>query len=80
MQAELKLGDDSEVAATAADSPEQVGVRARIGGDLFRVGGDELRGEQLIDREAVLTLQPADAAAEGQPGNSGVRDDSGGDD
>jgi hypothetical protein len=42
-------------------------------------GGDELDLEQAVDRQPVLALEPADAAAEGQPGNAGVRDGAGGD-
>ena len=34
------------------------------------VGGDQVHGEQLVDRQPVLAHQPADAAAERQPGDA----------
>jgi hypothetical protein len=39
-------------------------------------GRHEIDGEEVVDREAVLAHQPADATAEREPGDSGVAHDS----
>ena len=39
------------------------------------VGGHDLGSEQVVDRRAVAAHQPADAAAEREPGDAGVGDD-----
>ena len=75
MKAKLELGDDPEVAAAAAQAPEEVGVLRLARLDELALGGDEVDGEQLVDRQPVLALQPADAAAERQAGDAGVGDD-----
>ena len=45
------------------------------GRDQLAVGGDQVHREQLVDRQAVLAHQPADAAAQGEPGQAGVGHD-----
>jgi hypothetical protein len=74
VQPELELDDDSEVAATAAQPPEQVGVF--IGGRTHDVAvrGDDGVGPDVVAGEAVLARQPAHAAAQRQPADAGVRD------
>ena len=64
VEAVPEAGDDPEVAATAADRPEQVRVVVGVDEPDLAVGGHDLRGEQRVDREAVLAHQVADAAAE----------------
>src|SRR5919108_304757 len=54
VQPEAEAGDDAEVAAAAADRPEQVGLRVRIDAEHLAVSGDELGAEQGVDREPVL--------------------------
>jgi hypothetical protein len=54
-------------------------VLVRGGGHEPAVGRDELDREQVVDRQAVLAREPADAAAERQPGDPGVRDLAAGD-
>ena len=78
MQAELELGDDAEVPAAAAEAPEEIRVLVGARAHELAVGGDDVGREQVVDREAVLALQPADPAAEREPGDAGVRDDSAG--
>ena len=65
VQLELQAGGDPEVAAAAADRPEQVGMGLGVGADRPAVGGDQLGGEQVVDGQAVLADQVADAAAQG---------------
>ena len=64
VQPELEPGGDAEVAAAAADRPEQVRVRARVDAQELAVGGHDLGREQRVDRQAVLAHEVADAAAE----------------
>ena len=62
MQAVLERRDDAEVTATAAHSPEQIGVLVLAGGDQLAIRRDEVDGEQVVDRRPVLAHQPADPA------------------
>src|SRR6202043_458635 len=74
MQPELELGDDSEVAATAAQAPEQVGMR--IGGRAHDVAvrGDDGAGHDVVAGETILAREPAHTAAQRQPADAGMRD------
>src|SRR6266540_378943 len=72
---ELELGHDPEVAAAAANAPEEILVLVRGRLDELAVGGDQIHAPQLVDREAVPAHDPADSAPEGQPGDARVRDD-----
>ena len=71
-------GDDAEVAAAAAERPEQVLVLRFAGRDRLPVGGDHLRRDQVVAREADAPRQVADAAAEGEPADAGRGDDAAG--
>src|SRR5690606_29734079 len=70
--------DDADVAAAAAQRPEQVGVRVGAGFDQATVGGDDVGFDQVVEREAEAAREVAEAAAEGEPGHAGGRDDAGG--
>src|SRR5260370_15230254 len=74
MQPELELDDDSEVAATAAQAPEQVGVL--IGGRAHDVAvrGDDGAGHDVVAGETLPARPPANAAAQCQAADAGVRD------
>ena len=65
---------DAEVPAAAAQRPEQIGVRVGVDLEHLAVGRDELDREQVVRGQSVLRHQPAEAAAEGQPGDPGRRD------
>ena len=54
VEPELEPGHDAEVAAAAADRPEQVRVRLGVDAEELAVGGHDLGGEQGVDRQAVL--------------------------
>ena len=60
-------GRDAEVAAAAPDRPEQIRVCLGIDVQQLAVGRDELGGEQVVDREAVLADEEPDAASEREP-------------
>jgi hypothetical protein len=75
VEGELERGNDAEVRARAAHRPEEIGVLALVGAHEAAVGRDHLDRAEVVDREAVLALEPAHAAAEGQPANAGVRHD-----
>jgi hypothetical protein len=65
--------DDAEVAAAAAQGPEEVGVLGV--GDAQHLGrcGDHFHRHQVVAGPAVLAGQIAEAAAHRQPGNPGGR-------
>ena len=64
VEPELEPGHDPEVAAAAADRPEQVRLVLGVDQPDLAVGGHDLGGEQVVDRQAVLADEVADAAAE----------------
>src|SRR5204863_7859773 len=64
LQSELEPGDDTEVAAAAADRPEQVGVRLVVDPQHLTASGDDVGRHHVVDGEAVLAGQVADAAAQ----------------
>ncbi len=74
MQAILERRDDSEVAATAAQPPEQVRVFALARFDEPAIGRHHVRGNEVVADEAELPHQPADAAAEGDSADPRHRD------
>jgi hypothetical protein len=67
VQAELEPRGHAEVAAAAADGPEQVGMRPVVELEDPSVGGDQLGREQAVDGQAPLADQEPDPAAQGQP-------------
>ena len=75
MGLEQEAGDHAEVAAAAAQRPEQVRILLRAGGDEAAVGEHHVGLEQVVDGQPVLAGQVAGAAAEGQARDAGGRDD-----
>ena len=75
MEVELELRDDAEVAAAAAQPPEQVGVVGLARVDEPAVRRDHVGRREVVAREAELPHRPADAAAEREPGDAGRRDE-----
>jgi hypothetical protein len=70
VQPVLEAGGHPEVATTATDRPEQVRVVVGVDAQELAVGGDQLGGQQVIDGQAVLSDQVADAAAQGDPADA----------
>ena len=71
---ELKGGDDTEVAASPAYRPKQVGVLGLAGPPELPVGRHDLHRAQVVAGQPVRAVQPADPAAQRQPSNAGGRD------
>ena len=69
--AERERGDDAEVAAPAAQGPEQVGVGAFACRHERSVREDHIGGEEIVDREAEAPGQVAEATAERQAAHTG---------
>jgi hypothetical protein len=78
VQLELEARDDPEVAAPAAQPPEELGVRALRDVQQPPVGGDDVGADEVVAGEAVLTHQPADAAAQREAGNARRRNEAAG--
>ena len=74
VELEGELGDDTEVAAAAAQPPEQVGVLAGVGADDAAIRQDDGRRDQVVAGQAVGIAQPAETAAERQAGHAGDAD------
>ena len=75
MRLEQEARHHAKVAAAAAQRPEEIGVLALAGRDETAVGQDDVRFEQVVDREAVLAREVPGAAAERQARDAGGRDD-----
>ena len=79
VQAELERRDDAEVPAAAAQRPEEILVLPlRCAATRLPVGGDDLRRDEVVAREADAARQVADAAAEREPADAGRGDDASG--
>src|SRR5262249_47959701 len=63
---ELEGGYDPEVAAAAANRPEQLRVLLRARTHRLSGGSDQLCRDQVVQGQAVLPGLPADAAAQGE--------------
>ena len=75
MQLELEGRHHTEVAAAAADRPEQVVVLGLAGPHRPAISGDHIGREQVVDAQPVTAGQVADAAAQGETRNTGGRHD-----
>src|SRR5579859_6477496 len=75
VETELEGGHDAEVAAAAPDRPVEVGVGVGARGHFGAVGEYHLCLEQVVDGEAALAGEVAEAAAERQATDAGRADD-----
>ena len=75
MGLEEERGDDAEVAAAAANRPEQIAILVGAGDDETSVGEHHIGRQQVVDGQAVLAREVAHAAAERQPADAGAADD-----
>ena len=74
MQAVFERRDNTEIAAAAAQRPEQIRIVGRAGRAELAIGGDHLGGDQVVHGRAVLAHQPAQTAAEGKARDAGIGD------
>lgn len=74
---ELELGHDAEVAATAAQTPEQLGLAIGGGGDEPTRGRHQIDRSQPVGGQPVSAGEPADTAAERLPGHPRACDHAG---
>ena len=71
----LERGNDAEVAAAAAEAPEEVRVLILAGGENLAIGRHQVDRDEVVDRGPVLSHQPADTAAQGEARDAGMGDD-----
>ena len=72
MQLESELRDHAEVAAAAAERPEELGILPLARGDDGPVGGDDDRRKQIVEREPERRAQMPETTAERQAGDARV--------
>lgn len=70
VESEPEPRGDPKVATTTPNGPEQIRMVIGIGPHHLPVGGDDVRGEQVIDRQTVFAGQVTDTATERQPTDS----------
>jgi hypothetical protein len=75
VQPVLERGDDAEVAAAAAERPEELLMLVLRGTHDVAVRGDDHGCDEVVDGEAVRPAEPAHAAGERQRRDPGLRDD-----
>ena len=75
IRAVLERGHDAEVAAAAAERPEQVAIAVLAGGDDLARGEHDLGRQQVVDCHPVLAHQPRDPAPECEARNPRRGDD-----
>src|SRR4051794_24040450 len=75
LEPELERCRDPEVPAGAAEAPEELRLIRLRRPNESAVGGDELDGCEVVDREAEMPLQSTDAATEREARDAGVADD-----
>ena len=63
VQPQTESGHDAEVAAAAPEGPEEIGMRVLVHVEMLAVGGHHFSREHVVDGEAVLADEEADAAA-----------------
>ena len=78
MQLEEEGGHHAEVAAAAAQRPEEIGVFRLAGRDEAAVGQHDVGLEQIVDGQPELAGEMTDAAAEGDAADPGGGDDAAG--
>src|ERR671934_905969 len=69
VQAVLERGGDAEVPAASAKRPEEVGMRLFADVEHLTLCCHELNGQEVVDREAVDSVQPAEPAAQREAGD-----------
>ena len=72
VQPELELGHDAEVAAAAAQAPEQLRVAGLVDTQPLALGRDQLVRRDVVARQPEPAREPAHPAAERQPADAGV--------
>ena len=75
MRLEEEARDDAEVAAAAAQRPEEIRMLLAIRGDEAAVGEDDIGLEEVVDGEPELARQVPGAAAQREPGHARAADD-----
>jgi hypothetical protein len=73
---EQKACHNLKIPASTAKSPKQIGMQALAGCDKTAIGQDNIRQEQVINREAVLACEVPGSSAEGETCDTGGRDKS----
>ena len=74
MELELERGHNSEIAAPAAQGPQQVGIRRRIGANHCSVSRNDLSGDEIVDAQPEFSPKIAETAAEGETSDDCFRD------
>ena len=73
MQLVVEAGDDTEIAAAAAQAPVQVGILFRAGRAELAIRGDDLKRAHVVAGQPELAHQASLAAAESQASDTRVR-------
>jgi hypothetical protein len=70
--AEGERRDDAQIRAGTADAPEQVRIVGLVDSSHCAVGGDDLRGHQVVDRQAVRASHQPEPTGGGEAADADV--------
>src|SRR5262245_46240505 len=68
-------GSYTEMAAAAADGPEQIGLFFFARAHYLALSGDKFDGPEVVEGEAIFAHQPAQSATQREPGDTRTRND-----
>ena len=66
----LKRGDDTEIAAAAPDTPEELRIIGFARRHRAPICKHDACRQQIVDRHPVLSTEPSEPTAQGQAGDS----------
>ena len=75
MQAEFERGDDAEIAAATLERPEQIRVGSLADAQQTTIGSHDVRRDKVVTRHAERPAEPTLTSSEGEPRDTGSRDD-----
>ncbi len=75
MHLEGEGGHHAEIAATAAQGPEEIGMVVRVDGEELAIGGDDFGGDDVVAAQTEGAHEVAESAAHGEPADAGGGDD-----
>jgi len=70
MQTEFQRRDNTKIAASPANGPEQIFILRSAHIDVSAVGADQIDGDYIVAAQSMLAHQPTDAATECQSADS----------
>jgi hypothetical protein len=72
VQVELECGNHPEIAPCTSHAPVEVGILVGAGMAQAAIGGDDVDGFYVVQRQSVAPGEPAEPPAGGEPPHAGM--------